>query len=699
MRGIRQRALLSVCFLALAAGAAKADDQQMTAPAVQLAPLTVQGAAEEPAAASSSLGISRLQAIPPSEARDLLTGIPGVYAQNDGTPGLAISVRGMQDFGRVNVMVDGARQDFQVSGHGANGTVYVDPALLAGIDVKRGTVSTAAGAGAIGGVVDLRTIDVDDVLAKDQRYGLLTTDLFGTDNYDGSGMIAGAARINDHVGLVGAFSLRSSGDYKDGAGDRVPDSFQRLQSGLVKLDTVPGTDQTLQIGGVFYHNGFGADNEGVVTRDSVESNTVTAKYHWAPANDPLIDLHASAYYVGTTMDDFTPSFVGLTVAPADTTHYRLTTIGASADNQSVFSLSGASLALDYGAEYVHDQVKTSDDTGNAGETPGGNRSLASLFTQAILDWDKFQFIGGLRYDDYSLSGSGVNGVGGFTSLPEGGFSISKSAGAVSPKGTIAFTPVDGLQLYGSYGLGFRPPALTETLFAGAHPGLDFLRFVPNPDLVPERTHGWELGTKLAYRNVLASGDSLTFKGDYFDTRIDHYIAQTLVPGPLDPAYPFPIPIEGYFYQNTRGTTVTQGAELEGGYDAGIFFADIAYTNTLTRLGAPDYTGFTQILTAPPRSVLAATAGVRLLDEKLTVGERTRMASATVGQPSAETGAASSVPGYMVIDLFGRYQLTSTLRLFASVENLGDKQYFTDALSSVPSTGLTAKFGFTLAVGN
>lgn len=694
MHGIRRKALLSVCFMALGAGAARADEA--AASAVQLAPLTVQGTAEEPAS-TSTLTEDQLRNFPPTEARDLLIGIPGVFSQDDGTPGLAISVRGMQDFGRVNVMIDGARQDFQVTGHGANGTVFVDPALLAGVDVQRGTVSTANGAGAIGGVVDLHTLDVDDVLAKNQHIGLLTTDMAGTNNYDGSGMIAGAARISDSLGVVGAFSLRSSGDYKDGSGTTVPDTFQRLQSGLVKADIVPGADQTLQIGGVFYHNSFGASTEGVVMRDSVESNTVTAKYHWAPAADPRIDLHVNAYYVGTTMDDFTPSFVGLTVAPADTTHYHLTTLGFTADNLSTFQLGGASLALDYGGEYYHDDVHTSDDVGDTGETPSGTRQVGSVFTQATLGWDKIQLIGGLRYDHYSLNGSGVNDTGGFTSTAAGPFTIDKSSGAVSPKGTLAVTPIAGLELYGSYGLGYRPPALTETLFAGTHPGLDFLRFIPNPDLDPERTRGWELGTKLGYHDLLRGGDSLTLKGDYFHTNIEHYIAQTLVTGGLDPNVPYPIPLYGYFYQNTEGTTVSKGFELEGSYDAGFAYTTLAYTNTITTLGSADYTGFSQILTAPPRNVLASTVGVRLFDENLTLGERTRLASSSEGQPTS--GTATVLPGYTLVDLFGRWRVTPTLQAFASVENLGNKQYYADSLASVASTGRTAKIGFTLAFGS
>ncbi len=608
--------------------------------AVQLPPVRVEGVEAPPQpGASSSVTREQLQQIPATEPSDILTGIPGVLFQNDGTPGLAVSVRGMQDFGRVNVMIDGARQDFQVSGHGANGSVYVDPALLAGVDVARGTVSTADGAGAIGGVVNLRTIGIDDVLAPGQHYGVLTTDMFGTNGYYGSGMIAGGTRFDDGIDVVAAYSMRNSGNYRDGDGSAVPDSYQRLKSGLIKTDIAPGDDQTLQLGAVFYHNDFGLSVEGVTPTDSVDSDTVTAKYHWAPRGNPLVDLHVNGFFVDTQLDEATPSFLGISVAPADDTHYHLTTLGGEIDNTSRFAIGAVTASINYGGEYTHDSVTTTDVTGDTGETPSGNRQVGGPFAEATLGWSMFQLIGGMRYDFYALDGSGVNATSGITSLPAGPFSIDKSASAFRPKITLAADPVHGLQVYGSYGLGFRPPALTETLMSGAHPGLDFLRFVPNPDLDPERTHGWEIGTKLNYRDVVAADDTISVKGDYFSTRIHDYIDQTLAVGGPDTAAFF-IPIDGYFYQNTPGTTTTQGFELEASYDAHVVFANLSYSNIRTKLPTADYTGFDQILTTPPRSVFAATVGLRFLDERLVLGERTRASSGTAGQPDAETGLRS-----------------------------------------------------------
>ncbi len=649
---------------------------------------------------SSSVSSAQLQEIPETRTSDILLDIPGVYFQSTGAPGLSVSVRGLQDFGRINVMIDGARQDFMVSGHGADSSVYIDPALLAGIDVTRGTVSTADGAGAIGGVVDLRTIGIDDVLEPDERYGALTTDLYGDNGYDGSGMIAGGVRVSPQLDVMGAFSARSSGNYEDGAGNTIANSGQHLQSGLVKVDVVPGSDQTLQLGGVFYHNTFGTDAEELTLDDSVEATTATAQYHWTPKGNSWIDLSAEGSYTGTRLVDLSPSFFGITLAPTDTTHYDLQTTGIEVDNTSRIGLGAVSLALNYGAEDYHDEETTADETGDAGATPSGHRDVASGFTQATLGWNIVQLIGAVRYDTYSLDGSGVNETGGVTSLPAGPYAIDKSSGAASPKVTLAVAPLTPWMLYASYGLGFRPPALTETLMEGAHPGLGFLRFVPNPDLEPERTHGWEIGSKLAASDLLERGDALSLEADYFRTNIRNYIDQTLVStDEVDTSGGFPVPIDGYYFVNLGGTTVTKGLELEGEYDVHPLFVRLAYSNILTELGTPDYTGFGAIVTAPPRSVFSGTVGFKLLSGRLVLGERTRAVSRTTGAIDPDTGLATTASGYAAEDLFGSYQVLADFKLFASVENVANREYFDDALATVASPGRLFKVGFTAALGH
>jgi hemoglobin/transferrin/lactoferrin receptor protein len=159
------------------------------------------------AMAGASVIISgEIQRQQPGSIADMLQNVPGVASEvtpND--PGQSINIRGMQDFGRVNVLIDGARQDYQISGHNANGTFYLDPQFVGQTDVVRGPVSNIYGSGGIGGVVSFDTMGVDNVLNPDEKYGALQRFVVGT---NGSGVVtstSGAARVGPNVDMYGQF--------------------------------------------------------------------------------------------------------------------------------------------------------------------------------------------------------------------------------------------------------------------------------------------------------------------------------------------------------------------------------------------------------------------------------------------------------------------------------------------------------------
>ena len=95
-------------------------------------------------------------------------------------PSTSINIRGLQDFGRVAVVVDGARQNYQRTGHYANGSFFLDPELVGGIDIVRGPTANIYGSGAIGGVASFRTKDIDDVVRPGERWGVDAKTILGT---------------------------------------------------------------------------------------------------------------------------------------------------------------------------------------------------------------------------------------------------------------------------------------------------------------------------------------------------------------------------------------------------------------------------------------------------------------------------------------------------------------------------------------
>ncbi|MES1179756.1 MAG: TonB-dependent receptor plug domain-containing protein, partial [Hyphomicrobium sp.] len=143
----------------------------------------------------SVAGQSEIQTYGQTNVQDVLRAMPGVSTgQDPNNPGVAVNIRGFEGQGRVTMSIDGVRQNFRITGHEASGFLYVDPLLLASVDIQRGAVSGVGGAGAIAGSADFRTLDVDDILKPGKDYGALLLSSWGSNGVGFSEMGAGAVR-------------------------------------------------------------------------------------------------------------------------------------------------------------------------------------------------------------------------------------------------------------------------------------------------------------------------------------------------------------------------------------------------------------------------------------------------------------------------------------------------------------------------
>lgn len=106
---------------------------------------------------------------------DVLKGMVNVFsgdARNGGA--LDPSIRGIQGPGRVPVIIDGTEQALTVwrGYNGASNRSYIDPSLIAGVQVLKGPVSTRGVNGSTGGAVVINTLDVADILKPGQTFGV-----------------------------------------------------------------------------------------------------------------------------------------------------------------------------------------------------------------------------------------------------------------------------------------------------------------------------------------------------------------------------------------------------------------------------------------------------------------------------------------------------------------------------------------------
>ena len=193
--------------------------------------------------------------------------LPGVSFQERGDdPSTVINIRGLQDFGRVAVVVDGARQNYQRTGHNANGSFFLDPELVGGVDVVRGPTANIYGSGAIGGVVSFRTKDINDVVRPGERWGVDMTGSGGTNSARGLGSIFGGVRADPNVDVFGGAVYRTQGNYKDGNGTEIGNTGNEIAAGLMKVTVRPADGHEIKLGGIFqdYQYSIGQFNRGPV---------------------------------------------------------------------------------------------------------------------------------------------------------------------------------------------------------------------------------------------------------------------------------------------------------------------------------------------------------------------------------------------------------------------------------------------------
>ncbi|MBN9217715.1 MAG: TonB-dependent receptor [Mesorhizobium sp.] len=161
--------------------------------------------ADEPyktAAPTSYISGETIERFRGSSPADIFRGTPGVMSgeARNGAGSIDVNVRGMQGMGRVNVTVDGAENSLQVyQGYqGISNRSYVDPDLLGGVDITKGSDAASYG---IAGTVAMRTLNASDIVDEGKRFGLRLKGGFGTNTSSPvAGATSGYAISNDWGG-------------------------------------------------------------------------------------------------------------------------------------------------------------------------------------------------------------------------------------------------------------------------------------------------------------------------------------------------------------------------------------------------------------------------------------------------------------------------------------------------------------------
>jgi hemoglobin/transferrin/lactoferrin receptor protein len=599
------------------------------------------------------------------------------------TPGLTIdggpraisqepNIRGFRDE-QIVLRFDGGRLNF---GQAHRGRFFIDPALVQRVEVVRGGGSTLFGSGALGGVISVETVDAADLLAPGRTMGARLSFGFASNGDQPSAAGTVFADYGTTDVLLSLAGRRTTSDLVSGDGTEIPFSQYESLNGLFKFGFEPNADSRFELsysayrdeGQVPANSSSNPDASNPVVDREADVQDLRLSWDYAPEGSDWIDLTALFY---ATRIDIEESVIPPAAARLDTTRYD--TYGLEIVNRSTFDL-GVPVDIVYGIEAFRDTQEGDRDGAPRLAFPDAEATTLGVFAEATLDLsDRLDLIAGIRADSYERD-------------PDGPGLDSVSEDFFSPRLGLSFRPTDSWQVFGNVAQAFRAPSLSELYNSGLHfagvrrppprPGAPPIVifpdnfFVPNPDLEPERSTQFELGTRFDRVGVFSGDDRLSFSANAYYASVEDYIEQT-------------VDIRAGTTSSANVASATLwGFEAEVDYDAQNWFVGAGLT--IPR-GENDAGGW---LGSIPQDRLTLVGGIRPWDE-WEFGARATVASDQTRVP--ESGTPSD--GYQVVDLFASYMPDSgmlaggTIRF--GVDNVFDEQY-TIYPNGLPQQGRSIK---------
>ncbi len=379
---------------------------------------------------------------------DVLQTLPGVSVARNGGPGgvTSVFIRG-GDSSQTLVLVDGVRINDPSAPSGAFDFSAILTGNIGSVEVLRGPNSVIWGSQAIGGVINITTIEPAEGLQATARgeYGYRDTGQVVASISGKSGIVSGS---------VGGSYFRTDGisSFDERSGGTEQDGFENLTlNGKFKIafnDAI-----SLDLRGFYTDGQTQFDNPPGDTLPVTDSEQYVG---YAGLNVALFDgrLRNRIAYTRTDIErittDPTPGSFNPAVAKGTLDRFEYQGVADVAD----------ALTLVFGVEHEQSEASTFFPSFNTAPDVS-DVHMTSYYGQAIVrPVTGLTVTGGVRVDDQQVFGS-----------------------KTSLGGNIAYTPNDGdTVLRATYAEGFRAPALSEQLAAFG-----------NPDLRPETARSYDAG--------------------------------------------------------------------------------------------------------------------------------------------------------------------------------------------------------------
>ena len=249
------------------------------------------------------------------------------------------------------------------------------------------------------------------------------------------------------------------------------------------------------------------------------------------------------------------------------------------------------------------------------------QNLAGCYLQDTWDWGEVATTTvGVRWDESSVAGAAQT------------YRVTQSW-QLTPQGRV---------LHATLGTGFRVPAIAQRF-----------GFYGNPDLLPERSRGWDVGWQEPFLDGELTLDATYFRNDFQDL----IVFDTSLGGPT-----------GFGALNNVGRARTSGVELVASVlltDATDMTVNYTHLNTMNELTQ------TRLLRRPDNRV---GFGIRhrFQDERTRLNLDFQYVGTRLDYD--DQFSVTSLENYILVNLSSTYQWSSQCELSARIENLFDESY-------------------------
>ena len=546
---------MSLGSAAQAAGPAAPAQQDQSS--VQLEEVTVYARRLVPvtrvAATVTVISDEDLQRTLASDVKQMVRYEPGLSVRSDPFRfGLdTFTIRGMTG-NRVAVEVDGipSAPGFAIGSYSDSGRAFVDLAFVQRVEILRGPASSLYGSDAIGGVVAMSTLKPDTLLAGGANASLRSEGGYDSTDDGWHAAVIGADRFGSADVVLGY--VHRQGSEPDTAAKVTPDPRNYDADSVLltsQFDSMPGGPLTLTAEGGRVHQttdvnawellaGTRFSDTVVLSGDDTGERFRTSLAQELGATGAYDSADWVFYWQGTDTRQDTyeqrRAVTGSRPAPPlqldRLFRFEERVLGAEFTAVKDFEREGVSHDIVYGLELsgtrmeeMRNGTQTSLATGATtktilGETyplrdfPNSDVVEAGVFAQDEVRFggDKWSLIPALRIDYYDLSPK-----------PDALYRddnpntpvVGLNDTSISPKLGLTRRFGDALTAYFQYSNGFRAPP-PEDVNIGLDLPLLNIRAIPNPDLKPEKSNGYELG--LRYDGAALAFTISGYYNDYDD---------------------------------------------------------------------------------------------------------------------------------------------------------------------------------------